>query len=297
MEEKTFCGYIALVGRPNVGKSTLLNSFLGEKVSIVTPKPQTTRHRILGIKTTDQAQMIFVDTPGYHVGEKNMINRYMNRVALSALEEVDVILLVVQALRWTQEDEYLLQHLKTRIPVIALVNKVDLIDNKKQLLPFLTELSQRYAFDSIVPVSAKKMDGLEIVEQALLQKLPEGTHLFDAEQLTDKSVRFMVAERIREKLFMQLEEELPYALTVEIESFKEEAGMLYIAAVIWVERDSQKGIIIGAKGSKLKEVGEAARKSIIKLTGRRVFLQLWVKVKSGWSGNERTLKSLGYDME
>lgn len=289
------CGYIAFIGRPNVGKSTLLNSLLGEKLSITTPKPQTTRHRILGIKTTQQAQMIFVDTPGYHLGENSSINRYMNRVALSALHDVDVVVFVTQVLKWTEEDEALLKRIHTSTPVIAVINKCDLVKDKEKMLPYIAALNKRYPFDVIIPLSAKKRDGLAELENILMQKLPFGIPYFDQEQLTDKSMRFLVAERIREKLFLSLRDEIPYALTVEIESFQEEKGLLRISAIIWVERDSQKGIIIGEKGERLKEVGAAARKSIITLTGKRIFLQLWVKVKAGWSDDERALQSLGYD--
>lgn len=289
------CGYIAFIGRPNVGKSTLLNSLLGEKLSITTPKPQTTRHRILGIKTTQQAQMIFVDTPGYHLGENSSINRYMNRVALSALHDVDVVVFVTQVLKWTEEDEALLKRIHTSTPVIAVINKCDLVKDKEKMLPYIAALNKRYPFDVIIPLSAKKGDGLAELENILMQKLPLGIPYFDQEQLTDKSMRFLVAERIREKLFLSLRDEIPYALTVEIESFQEEKGLLRIGAIIWVERDSQKGIIIGEKGERLKEVGVAARKSIITLTGKRIFLQLWVKVKAGWSNDERALQSLGYD--
>lgn len=289
------CGYIALVGRPNVGKSTLLNSFLGEKLSIVTPKPQTTRHRILGIKTTNRSQMIFVDTPGYHLGGNSSINRYMNRVAVSALEGVDVIVFVIQALKWMEEDNALLKKMPPGVPVIAVMNKCDLVKDKAHLLPYIAELNGRYVFDAIIPVSAKKRDGLAGLEEKLLQKLHAGTAHFDEDQLTDKSLRFLVAERIREQLFLRLQDEIPYALTVEIELYKEKDNVLEINAVIWVERSSQKGIVIGAGGGRLKEVGEAARKSIIKLVGKRVFLQLWVKVKTGWSDDERILQHFGYN--
>lgn len=288
-------GYIAIVGRPNVGKSTLLNGLVGQKISITTHKPQTTRHKILGIKTTGRYQMIFVDTPGFHLGESRAINRYMNRAALSALRDVDVILFVVEAGRWKAEDQSLLQKIPTgQAPVIAVVNKVDAVSDKKELLPFLAELAGRFAFHALLPVSARNGEGLDRLEQVIGDCLPQAPAYFDPEQVTDKSQRFLAAEIIREKLYLSMQQEVPYALTVEIEAFSEEPEINNISAVIWVEKSSHKGMVIGKGGAGLKGVGQVARKAMEALFEKKVFLQLWVKVKSDWSDDERALQSLGY---
>lgn len=288
-------GYIAIVGRPNVGKSTLLNTLVGQKISITTHKPQTTRHKILGIKTTEQYQMVFVDTPGFHLGETRAINKYMNRAALSALHEVDAILFVVEAGRWKAEDQSLLEKIpEGRAPVIVVVNKVDTVNDKKELLPFMAELAGRFTFHSLLPVSARNGDGLDRLEKIVGDCLPQAPAFFDADQITDKSQRFLAAEIIREKLYLALQQELPYALTVEIEAFSEEPEINNISAVIWVEKSSHKGMVIGKRGAGLKAVGQAARKAMEELFEKKVFLQLWVKVKSDWSDDERALRSLGY---
>lgn len=288
-------GYIAIVGRPNVGKSTLLNGLVGQKISITTHKPQTTRHKILGIKTTGRYQMIFVDTPGFHLGESRAINRYMNRAALSALRDVDAILFVVEAGRWKAEDQSLLQKIPTgQAPVIAVINKVDAVSDKKELLPFLAELAGRFAFHALLPVSARNGEGLDRLEQVIGDYLPQSPAYFDPEQVTDKSQRFLAAEIIREKLYLSMQQEVPYALTVEIEAFSEEPEINNISAVIWVEKSSHKGMVIGKGGAGLKGVGQAARKAMEALFEKKVFLQLWVKVKSDWSDDERALQSLGY---
>ena len=295
IKEKFRCGYVALIGRPNVGKSTLMNYVLGQKISITSHRPQTTRHRILGIKTTDEAQFVYVDTPGIHDNEKKAMNRYMNRTAGASFKDVDVIVLLVDAMRWTKEDELVikrLEHIKT--PVVLAVNKVDLIKKKEDLLPFIEKIKDKYEFKDIIPVSAMKGDNIEGFEKTILEYLPASEAFYDEDQITDRSSRFMAAEIIREKLTRNLTQELPYNLTVEIEKFKNDGKILDISAVIWVERDNQKAIIIGKKGGKLKDMGTKARIDMEKLFQQKIFLELWVKVKSGWSDDERALNSLGY---
>lgn len=289
-------GFVAIVGRPNVGKSTLLNRILGQKISITSDRPQTTRHRILGIKTLGDSQAVYVDTPGVHLGGKRAINRYMNRAALSVLEDVDLVIFVVDGLHWTEEDEHMLHALaQVRVPVILAVNKVDKITDKAKLLPRLDELSKKRDFAQLVPVSAQRGNNVDSLEQAVMALLPEGEPMFPEEQITDRSERFLAAELIREKLTRLLGQELPYALTVEIEEFKEHDNLLNIAAVIWVERDGQKAIVIGKNGQLLKEVGHKARLDMEHLFGEKVFLRLWVKVKKGWADDERALRSFGYE--
>ncbi len=288
-------GFVAIVGRPNVGKSTLMNHILGQKISITSSKPQTTRHRILGIKTTEQCQVIYVDTPGVHLNAKKAMNRYMNRAATSSLEDVELILFLIEAGAWTEEDENVLKRLQsTKLPVVLVVNKVDRIRDKEELLPLLQQLAEKMEFASVVPLSALKGANVKELEALIYDRLPESPPVFPEDYVTDRSERFLAAELIREKLMRSLGKELPYATAVEIESFKEEEGMLRIHALIWVERDSQKRIVIGKGGEKLKEVGKQARLDMQKLFGSKVFLQLWVKVKEGWSDNERILNSLGY---
>lgn len=288
-------GFVALVGRPNVGKSTLLNRLLGQKISITSPKPQTTRHRILGIKTEGAVQTVYVDTPGVHQGGKRAINRYMNRAALSTLAEVDVIVMLADGLRWTDEDAQLLKRvMEAGRPVILAVNKVDRIADKTRLLPHLQALAAKAGFLDIVPLSAYSGDNLDVLEKIIASQLPEGDWLFDADQLTDRSERFLAAEIVREKLMRSLGDEVPYALAVELEEFREEEGRRSISAVIWVERAGQKAIVIGKGGEQLKEVGQQARHDMEKLFDAHVFLRLWVKVREGWSDDERSLASLGY---
>ena len=298
-EEKQFrCGYVALVGRPNVGKSTLMNHLIGQKISITSNKPQTTRHRILGIKTEADFQAVYVDTPGIHLNARKAVNRYMNRAAKSTLHDVDVVIFVIDAERWTDEDESVLQQLKSvGVPVILAVNKIDKIKDKTELLPLLQKLSAKMDFAAVVPVSALKKGNLAEMEKVVAQHLPQAEAFYPEEQITDRSERFLAAEIVREKLMRALGQELPYALTVEIEQFKEEDGMLNIAAVIWIERASQKPIVIGKGGSVLKKVGQLARTDMERLFDNKVFLQLWVKVKEGWSDDERALNSLGYTDE
>jgi GTP-binding protein Era len=288
-------GYIALLGRPNVGKSTLLNRLLACKLSITAPKPQTTRHVILGIHTLADAQLVYVDTPGLHRDARRAMNRYMNRAASSVLAYVDVVVLVVTALRWTDEDAAVLDPLADFAgPVVLAVNKVDRVADKSRLLPFLQRLAGQRTFADVVPLSARTGDNVAVLEQRLVGRLPEGDFLFAEDQLTTASERFLAAELIREKLTRSLHQELPYALTVEIERFSEEGRLLRIGAVIWVERPGQRQIVIGEQGKVLKTVGRQARLDMEKLFGRKVFLETWVKVREGWSDDERALRSLGY---
>jgi GTP-binding protein Era len=289
------CGYIALVGRPNVGKSTLLNRILGQKISITSRRPQTTRHRVLGIKTLPHAQLIYVDTPGIHDFNGRAMNRYMNRTASSVLADVDVVVFLVEGLRWTADDELVLKKLaQTGSPVILAVNKIDVLDKREALLPGLQALAEKFPFKEIIPLSAHKGDNIAALESCIEALLPEGPPLFPEDQVTDRSVRFLAAELVREKLFRKLGRELPYCLTVQIEEYRSEPGMTHIHALIWVERDSQKNIVIGKGGRVLKEVGREARLDIEDLIGNRVNLKLWVKIKEGWADDERALQSLGY---
>ncbi|MET1254752.1 GTPase Era [Aliikangiella maris] len=291
------CGFVAFIGRPNVGKSTLLNQLLGQKLSITSRKPQTTRHRILGIDTLDNTQMIYVDTPGIHKKEARAINRLMNRAASSSIADVDLVVFVVENDRWTEDDELVLEHIKTHnVPVILFINKVDKIKDKEALLPYLQQLSTKYAFQQIIPGSALKNNQVDALKNYLLDAMPEGDFVFPEDYYTDRSERFLTAEIIREKLIRQLGDELPYSITVEIEQFKmDEKGLLRINGLILVERSGQKSIVIGKGGSRLKQVGTDARKDIERLFAQKVFLELWVKVKDGWADDERALRSLGFD--
>jgi len=293
------CGFVALVGRPNVGKSTLLNRLLGQKVSITSSRPQTTRNRILGIKSEPDYQAVYVDTPGLHLGAKRAVNRFMNREAGSALLDVDVVIFLIEALRWTEEDDNVLERLREiDTPVILAVNKVDRVKDKERLLPFLQEVSAKADFADVVPLSATKGSNTETLERLAVERLPESPPLFPEEQLTDRSERFLAAELVREKLIGHLGEELPYSLAVEIEKFDErKKDRLSISALIWVERPGQKKIVIGREGHVLKEVGRQARIDMERLFGAKVFLELWVKVKEGWADDERALRSLGYSDE
>ena len=299
MTDQNFkCGYIAIIGRPNMGKSTLLNHMLGLKLSITSRKPQTTRHQILGVKTVDEGQFIFVDTPGIHSGGNRAINRYMNRAATSVIHDVDVVLFLVQALKWTEEDQLVLNKLEqVDVPVILLVNKVDRVADKDKLLPFISEISEKYNFANIIPISATQGDNVQQLENYILTRLPEAPPFFKEDEFTDRSTRFLVAEIIREKLVRELGNELPYQTTVEIEQYKDEEKITHIHALILVETKGQKVIVIGDKGARLKSIGSKARKDIETLIDRKVFLKLWVKVKSGWSDSEASLRSLGYDAD
>lgn len=288
-------GFIALIGRPNVGKSTLMNHLIGQKLSITSRKPQTTRHRILGIKTTTQAQCVFVDTPGIHRGDRQALHRYLNRAAQSIIQDVNVIVFLVEALKWDEEDQLALaQCEKADCPVILAVNKVDMVKDKDRLLPFIQETAARFAFAAIVPVSAKQGTQLVELEQQIIAHLPESAPLYPEDQVTDRSVRFLAAEIIREKLVRLLGDELPYACSVEIEKFDESEKLVKIYAVIWVERDNQKAIVIGKGGAKLKRIGQEARTDLEALLEKKIYLKTWVKVKSGWADDERALQQLGY---
>jgi len=287
---------VAIVGRPNVGKSTLLNHLLGQKISITSRKPQTTRHRILGVSTRDEVQIVYVDTPGLHRGEGKALNRVMNRAALKAMSDVDVVLLVVDRLAWNAADEEALEAVRrTRKPVLLVINKTDRLESREALLPHIGTLRQKHDFAAIVPVSALRGNNLEALEREIAARLPEATHLFPQDQLTDRSERFMVAEIVREKLIRQLGEELPYASAVQIEEFRTERAVVHISALILVDKPGQKAIVIGQGGARLKRVGAEARADIERLLGTKVMLRLWVKVRSGWADDERALASLGYD--
>ncbi len=289
------CGTVAIIGRPNVGKSTLLNRLMGQKLAITSHKAQTTRHSILGIKTRAEGQILFVDTPGIHQRGANALNRYLNRAARTAIGDTDLALFVVEALRWTDEDAAALQAIATvGVPVIAAVNKVDRIPNKEDLLPYLQDLGQRHAFVDLIPISAANGDQVDVLELALLRALPEGDPVFPEDQVTDRSERFFAAELVREQLVQRYGEELPYRTTVEIERFEDIGGRYKIHALIWVERQSQKAIVIGRQGEALKAAATQARLEMQKLFGCPVHLDVWVKVKKSWSSDEAALGRLGY---
>lgn len=290
------CGYIALVGRPNVGKSTLLNRILQQKLSITSRKPQTTRHSIIGIHTDDDYQFVYVDTPGIHQGSKKVMNRMMNKTAISTLRDVDAVAFLVDGTHWQDEDEYVLSIIKNiDVPCFLVVNKVDKIVDKMQMLPWIDAISQRHTFAGIIPLSAKTGLQVDHLQRALRGVLPEGPHMFSADQFTDRPVRFLCAELLREKIFRLCGQELPYSTTVEIEAYQDEGTLVRIYARVLCERDSHKRMIIGDKGAKLKEMATSARMDMEALLGKKVFLQCWCKVKSGWSDDERALKQLGYD--
>lgn len=291
----SYCGYIALIGRPNVGKSTLLNRLVQQKLSITSRRPQTTRHSILGIYTEDSYQFVYVDTPGIHQGNKKVMNRMMNKTAIAVLRDVDVIAFLVDGTHWGEEDEYVLNLIKkSQIPCILVVNKVDKIADKDQLLPWIDQISQKHDFAAIVPISAKTGVQVEELQKRFIPYLPEGPHLFPEDQVTDRSTRFLCAELLREKVFRFCGQEIPYSVTVEIESFKEEEKLIRIHALIWVEKENHKRMVIGDKGKKLKEMATSARLDMEEMLEKKVFLQCWCKVKTGWADNESLLKQLGY---
>ena len=290
------CGFVAIVGRPNVGKSTLLNALLGRKVSIVSPKPQTTRHRILGIHNEPGMQLIFVDTPGLHSNETRAMNRYMNRAARASLADADVNLFVVEALTWMDDDARVLEYLRScERPIVLIINKIDTVYPKERLLPYMQELQRKAEFAAIVPLSGLKRNGLEQLPALLAAHLPLSPPHFPLDQVTDRSPEFQATEIIREKLTWRLNQELPYGITVQIERFAEEDGRLLINAVIWVERAGQKAIVIGQGGERLKEIGRAARLDLKHVFGKSVHLELWVKVKENWSDSEAALRQLGFE--
>jgi GTPase len=289
-------GFAALVGRPNVGKSTLLNALVGQKVSIVTPRPQTTRHRILGIVNLPAAQIAFVDTPGLHNHAARALNRAMNRTAATALEDADLVVLVVEALKWTSEDDLVLARIvKSGRPAMAAVNKIDRARPRENLLPYVAQLAKRHDFLAIVPVSALKDDNVEDLKQTIAKQLPSAPAMFLDGEVTDRGVEFRVAELIREKLTLELNQEVPYGIAVEVENMVEQDGQLAVDAAIWVDRDGQKPIVIGARGERLKRVGRSARLALNEMLGRRLHLNLWVKVRENWADNARALKALGLE--
>lgn len=290
------CGYVALIGQPNVGKSTLMNHLLGQKISITSRKPQTTRHQILGIKTDADVQAIFIDTPGMHRQGKKKLNALMNRAADSVLNEVNVILLMLSAEGWQSADDWILSKLtEIKTPVIAIINKIDTLHGRNDLLPFIEQLQKKYAFAAIIPLSAKTGENVSALETSLAQQLPESPHVYSDDELSNRSMRFIAAEIVREKLFRLTGQEIPYSTAVEIELFKEKPKLVHIAAVILVERPSQKKIVIGKAGINLKRIGQQARFDLENLLEKKVFLQLWVKIKDNWADDARMLKSLGYD--
>jgi GTP-binding protein Era len=296
MKDVHRCGFAALVGRPNVGKSTLLNALTGQKISIVTPRPQTTRHRVLGLVNLPQAQIAFVDTPGLHRQQGRALNRAMNRTAAAAALDADLVLLVIEALRFGDEDELALSRAReSGRPVIAVVNKIDTIKQRDRLLPFLAELARRHDFAEIVPVSARETRDVQHLGGVIAGHLPESPPLFPTDQLTDRSESFRIAEIIREKLTLELHDELPYGIAVEIESRNEDEGQLVIGAVIWVDRAGQKPIVIGAAGERLKRIGTQARQELNALLGRRLHLDLWVKVREDWADSAHALRQLGLE--
>ncbi|MBA1145494.1 GTPase Era [Ectothiorhodospiraceae bacterium WFHF3C12] len=290
------CGFVAVVGRPNVGKSTLMNRLLGEKISIVSSKPQTTRHRIMGVHTTPGVQVVYVDTPGLHQREHRAINRYLNQAARNSLADVDCVLFVIDALKWTDEDEAVLQLLKgIQAPVVLVINKVDRAKNKNELLPFMESVVKGRDFSDVVPLSARSGENTDTLARLVEERMPAGPQMFPDDQITDRSERFLAAELVREQLMRLLGKEVPYATTVEVEAFEQTGNLRRISAVVWVERKGQKAIVIGENGELLKRVGSAARREMERLFHCRVYLKLWVKVREGWSDDERALRSLGYD--
>ncbi|MBB3191071.1 GTPase Era [Halomonas cerina] len=297
----TTCGFVAIVGRPNVGKSTLMNRILGQKISITSRRPQTTRHQVLGIKTEGDVQAIYVDTPGIHLLEKDRnkaINRFMNQAATQALRDVDCVVFIIDRTRWTAEDQVVLERLAhVKAPVILAVNKVDRLADKASLLPWLEDVGARRDFAAIVPIAAKQGTNVPELEAEVAKYLPESIHYFPEDQVTDKSQRFLAAELVREKVMRQLGDELPYQMTVEIEEFRDEGRVVHISALILVERPGQKKILIGDSGERIKKIGREARLDMERALGSKVMLNLWVKVKRGWSDDERALKSLGYDLD
>jgi len=289
------CGKVAIIGRPNVGKSTLLNRLLGFKLSIVSRKPQTTRHRLSGILTRSQAQIIFLDTPGLHQPGKQLMSRYLNRVARQTIEEADVLVHVIEASHWHAEDQQVVDAIKkSRQPCLLVINKVDLVKDKKTLLLFIEQVNLIYKYSGVYLISARRNQGLKELEQGIIQHLSVAPPAYAEDEITDRSERFLVAELIREQLMRQLNQELPYAATVEIQQFTDDETLKRISAIIWVEREGQKPIVIGAGGERLKRIGSHARMAIENLLQARVFLQLWVRVRENWADSEAALKHLGY---
>ena len=294
MMNKTRCGAVAIIGRPNVGKSTYLNHSLGQKISITSRKPQTTRHQILGIKTLGDGQIVYVDTPGLQINPDRALNRGMNKAVILAMAEVDVIIFMIEAGKWTDVDEHALMLIKqSDVKIILVINKVDKLKDKSVLLPFIKRMSALHEFVEIIPVVARLGENIAVVEKAIIQLLPEGEHWFPDDQVTDRSVRFLAAEMIREKLTRKLGDELPYRLNVTIDQFNEDDVLVHIIATIWVERQGQKMIVIGNKGAGLKAIGEQARIDMEKMLNKKVFLETWVKVREKWSDDIRALTQFG----
>ena len=297
MVEQFRSGYVSIVGKTNAGKSTLLNSILGQKIAITSRKPQTTRHRFLGIKTESENQIIFVDTPGFHSGQKRALNRYMNKVAANALRGVDIVLYLIDKLDWQEDDLQRLKSISNETSVILVVNKIDKLKDKNSLLPFIEERNKDGLFSSIIPISALKGMNLDALVDLICDKLPYGSHLYPEDQVTDISEKFLASEVIREKCINRLGDELPYRISVSIDRFSESEKVIHIDSTIFVEKQSQKGMLIGKSGSKLKAIGTSSRKELEDLLESKVMLKTWVKVKSGWSDNETLLPSMGYDLD
>ncbi|MFN7667489.1 MAG: GTPase Era [Burkholderiales bacterium] len=288
-------GLVAIVGRPNVGKSTLLNALVGQKLSITADKPQTTRHRINGVLTTEQAQYVFVDTPGYQTRHKNALNRTLNRTVRGVLNDVDVVLLVIEPLRFGAEDQQVLELIPESVPLILVLNKLDMVKGRDKLLPFVAQLAQQRSFAAVVPVSASKGKHLQELLAEIKQHLPAGEPMFGPDDLTDRPVRFLAAELIREKVFRLVGDELPYTSTVIIDKFEEGETLQRIFATVLVENDNQKAILIGAQGERMKRIASEARADLEKLLGSKVYLEIWVKVKSGWADTEASVRAYGYE--
>lgn len=292
------CGYVALIGRPNAGKSTLLNRLVGEKLAITSRRPHTTRQQVLGIRTKPEYQLVFIDTPGMHDSRQNSMNRYINRIARGALEGVDAIVVLITPRGWTDTDKAILQAaVKENVPVVVAINKVDTLEDRDALLPLIAESSAMpgaAAIRDIIPISALRGENLDRLEKLLTQLMPEQSAMFPEDQLTDRTDRFMASEYVREQVFRQLGQEVPHATAVSIESYTEEKKLIRIEAIIWVEREGQKAIVIGKKGQRLKDIGSEARKQLEAFLGKKVFLQLWVKVRENWRDNEMMLRNLGF---
>ena len=297
MNTKTKSGYVSIVGKTNAGKSTLLNNFLGQKIAITSRKPQTTRHRFLGIKTINQSQIIFVDTPGFHTGQKRALNLHMNKIAINSMKGVDIVLYVIDGLKWNAEDQVKVESIPGDTIKILIINKIDKLNDKNILLPFIEELNRQNSFDSIVPISALKNLGVDDLLRLIEENLPEGEHLYPKNQITNISEKFLASEIIREKCINRIGDELPYRISVAIENFNELENITHINSVIYVEKESQKGMLIGQSGSMLKSIGTSSRKELENLLDTKVMLKTWVKVKKGWSDNEALLPSLGYDLD
>ena len=297
-EDRTKSGLVSIIGRSNVGKSTLLNHLIEHKVSITSRKPQTTRFRVLGIKTKGLCQAVIIDTPGYHRGQKRALNKYMNRVALSAMTGIDILLFVVEALKWKEEDQFLLQKiLKGLNKVILVINKIDKLKQKDRLLPYIDQLTDKHDFMDIIPISALKGKNIKRLEKLILTNLPTAEHLYPEEQTTDMTEKFLISETIREKCIARVGQEIPYRITVTIDQFEQKDLILLISAIVYVEKKSQKGILIGLGGKNLKSIGTSSRKELERTFQKKVMLKLWVKVKKNWTDNETIMKSMGYRIE